>query len=912
VRVSSLSLVLGPLAALLLLTGSPVGLAAEKPNIVVIYADDLGYGDVGCYGATKVRTPGVDRLAREGLRFTDGHSAAATCTPSRYALLTGEYAWRRKGTGILPGNAALIIQPGRTTLASLLQKAGYTTGVVGKWHLGLGKGGLDWNGDIKPGPLEVGFDYCFLVPATGDRVPCVYVENHRVVGLDPKDPIRVSYGKPIGNEPTGRANPDLLKLKPSHGHDQTIVNGISRIGYMSGGQAARWVDEDMADVLTRKATAFIEKNAKKPFFLYFAFHDIHVPRAPHKRFVGTTDMGPRGDAIAQMDACTKQVLDTLDRLKLADNTLVVFTSDNGPVVDDGYRDQAVKRLGKHKPAGPLRGGKYSIFEGGTRVPWLVRWPGRVKPGVSDALVCQTDLLASFAALTGQKLAAEDAPDSINVLPALLGKSPRGRGQLVEQAGVLAIRQGDWKLIEPGKGPRVLANTNIESGRSPYWQLYNLADDPGEKKNVAGLLGHLDKENELQTLLAKIRADCRSRFEAGSQRESKWKWKWKWKWDGVEVGMEVEWLPFMPRADGRSRPEPGSRGGRKPQVPRDGVTRVRLLPPGPGNPRNSEGAFLPLRDGRLLFVYTHFTGGGSDHSAAHLAARFSRDGGKTWTGKDELVLPNEAKMNVMSVSLLRLASGEIGLFYLRKNATDDCRLYLRRSTDEGKTWGPPALCIPDRGYYVVNNDRVIQLKNGRLVVPASYRNAPGSPRPHPGIAICYLSDDNGKTWRKSKTELQPPRGSKTGLQEPGLVELRDGKLMMLCRTDQGCQYRSWSSDGGETWSRAQPTDLKSPVSPASVKRIPKTGDLLLVWNDHSRIDPTRRGKRTPLTVAISRDEGKTWEKVKTLEDDPDGWYCYTAIAFVGDRVVLGHCAGNSKIGRLNLTQITLFDLDWLYR
>ncbi len=234
--------------------------AEERPrNVVFIYADDLGYGDVGCYGATKVATPNVDRLAREGVRFVNAHSASATCTPSRYAMLTGEYAWRRKGTGVLPGDARLIIEPGRTTLASLMKKAGYRTGVVGKWHLGLGAGELDWNKEIKPGPLEIGFDYCFLIPATGDRVPCVFVENHRVARLDPKDPIEVSYQKPIGDEPTGKDHPELLKMHPSHGHDQTIVNGISRIGYMSGGQAARWVDEDIADTITGEAVAFIEK-----------------------------------------------------------------------------------------------------------------------------------------------------------------------------------------------------------------------------------------------------------------------------------------------------------------------------------------------------------------------------------------------------------------------------------------------------------------------------------------------------------------------------------------------------------------------------------------------------------------------------------------------------------------------------
>jgi len=476
--------------------------------LVLIYADDLGYGDVSCYGANKVKTPNIDRLASKAMRFTNAHSSAATCTPSRYAMLTGEYAWRQKGTGIARGDTRMIIQPGRTTLPSLMQEAGYTTGVVGKWHLGLGDQTLDWNSEITPGPLDIGFDYCFLIPATGDRVPCVYVENRRVVGLDPKDPIQVSFGKPIGNEPTGKDHPELLKMHPSHGHNQTIVNGISRIGYMTGGKAARWVDEDMADVITERAKAFIEKHKDRPFFLYFSTHDIHVPRMPHPRFVGKSGLGPRGDAIIQLDWCTGEILKALDRLKLTENTLVIFTSDNGPVVDDGYKDQAVEKLNGHKPAGPLRGGKYSAFDAGTRVPFIVRWPGRVKMGISDALVSQIDFMASIATLIGQKLAFDDAPDSFDVLGALLGETHVGRDHLVEQSGVLSLIKGHWKYIEPGKGPKVSATTGIELGRDKQPQLYNLKNDLGEKHNVAA--EHHELIKELSALLKKIRDAGRTR------------------------------------------------------------------------------------------------------------------------------------------------------------------------------------------------------------------------------------------------------------------------------------------------------------------------------------------------------------------------------------------------------------------
>ncbi len=483
--------------------------AAQKPNIVLIYADDLGYGDVSANGSKTIKTPNMDRIAKDGLRFTAGYATSATCTPSRYSLMTGEYAWRQKGTGILPGDAALIIKPGRTTLPSILQKAGYKTGAVGKWHLGLGDKEIDWNGDIKPGPNEIGYDYSYIMAATADRVPCVFVENHRVVGLDPKDPIEVNYTKNFPSEPTGKENPELLtKQKPSHGHDMSIVNGISRIGFMKGGKAALWKDEDMADIFTGKAVQFMEKNKAQPFFLYFGLHDPHVPRVPHPRFVGKSGMGARGDAIIQADWCVGEVLNALEKLKLNENTLVILSSDNGPVIDDGYQDEAVKLLGEHKPWGPYRGNKYSKFEAGTRVPFLVRWTGKIKPGVSDAMISQVDLLASFAALTGQTLAEADAPDSLNMLPALLGESKQGREYVLEHANAVALRQGNWKFIEASKGPKVNKNTNAETGNDEVPQLYDLSKDVNERKNVAA--ENPEKVQEMQAALNKFKQAGRTR------------------------------------------------------------------------------------------------------------------------------------------------------------------------------------------------------------------------------------------------------------------------------------------------------------------------------------------------------------------------------------------------------------------
>lgn len=487
---------------LLLVSSVVAAVAPAKPNIILIYADDLGHGDLGCYGSKAIPTPHLDRLAAGGLRFTAAYATSATCTPSRFGLLTGQYPWREKGRKILPGDAPLLIPPGTVTLPALLAKAGYQTGVVGKWHLGLGTGEApaDWNGSVKPGPGEVGFGYHHIMAATGDRVPTVFVENDRVVNLDPADPIKVSYGTKTGNEPTGREHPELRKFGADPQHSDTITNGVSRIGFMSGGKAALWKDDELGDHFTAKALEFIDREKDRPFFLFFALHEPHVPRVPAARFAGKTGLGPRGDVIAQLDDHVGAVMAKLEQHKLLTNTMVILSSDNGPVLDDGYDDQAVAKNGSHTPAGPFSGGKYSKLEGGTRVPLIVSWPGTVAPGVSPAITSQLDFLASFAALAGQPVPAGSAEDSRNQLDVLLGKTRSGREVIVQEGSSgLALRSGVWKLIPPRKGAAM--QKNLRNGNSPQPQLYHLEEDPAESKNLAR--EHPGKVTELMAVLQGI-------------------------------------------------------------------------------------------------------------------------------------------------------------------------------------------------------------------------------------------------------------------------------------------------------------------------------------------------------------------------------------------------------------------------
>lgn len=494
---------LGVSTSLLSACGSKQQEEVKQPNVIFIVADDLGYGDLSCYGAKRVQTPNVDRLSAEGLRFTDVHAVASTSTPSRYSLFTGHYSWRRNDTGIATGDAGMVIRPEQTTVADIFKAAGYTTGAVGKWHLGLGDkaGTQDWNGFVSPGPQDLGFDYSYLMAATGDRVPCVWMENQRVANYDPEAPIQVSYKTPFPGEPLGKDHPEMLtKLKPSpnHGHDMAIVNGISRIGYMKGGGKALWEDENIADTIAAKAVQFIERQKEKPFFLYVGTNDIHVPRYPHERFRDKSGMGYRGDAILQFDWTVGLIVEALEKADILDNTLIVLTSDNGPVVDDGYADKAVELLGDHRPWGELRGGKYSNFEAGTRVPFIVHWPAVVKPGISNALFSHIDMFGSMEKLTGQDMGETAGIDSQDYLAILTGEDKKGRDYVIESSGSLSISDGEWKYITPNKGPAYNKLTNTELGNSTDDQLYNLSEDVGEKQNVAEK--YPDKVKEMKRIL----------------------------------------------------------------------------------------------------------------------------------------------------------------------------------------------------------------------------------------------------------------------------------------------------------------------------------------------------------------------------------------------------------------------------
>ena len=476
-------------------------LAAQNPrNLVLILADDLGYGDLSSYGATAYETPHIDRLAREGRRFTDAHTPHPVCTPTRYGLMTGRYSWRTwAGTANVWSDDPLLIEAGRYTLPMLLKAAGYRTAIVGKWHLGYGRpggenwtaAGVDYNGKIAPGPLEVGFDYYFGIPHVGQQ-PHVFIENHRVANLSPASPLRLHRD-------------DRWLAKTSY---------LERLGYpprhyFTGGAGALYDHRDLALQLTEKATAWIRDNASEPFFLYFAHRNTHGPVIPNERFRGKSGIGTYGDFVLELDWSVGQVLDTLDELGVSDDTLVLFTSDNGAV----YRN-----LPGHRVNGPLRGQKTEAYEGGQRVPLLARWPGRIEANSrSDALVALTDMLATFADLLDVPLPDGAGPDSFSFLGALLGgdQESQARTSLVHNGyfGGFGIREGDWKLLmHQGGGGRSVSgsawNPYANDRAMPYGQLYNLRRDLGERRNLYA--EEPERAARMMQLLRRIRSSEGSR------------------------------------------------------------------------------------------------------------------------------------------------------------------------------------------------------------------------------------------------------------------------------------------------------------------------------------------------------------------------------------------------------------------
>ena len=475
----------------------------RKPNILLIVADDLGMGDVSAYGSRTINTPHIDSLASAGIRFDNAYAASATSTPSRYAMFTGMYPWKQE-VRILDGDAPLIIPADIPTLPKMMQDAGYSTAAIGKWHLGMGNGNTDWNKPVSPSANDVGFDYTCVIAATNDRVPTVYVRDGLVEGLDPSDPIQVSYTENFDGEPTALSNPEMLKMTWHHGHNNSIVNGISRIGFMKGGHKARWVDEEMADYFAAEVRRYIDAHEDEPFFLYYGLHEPHVPRAPHQRFSGTSGLGPRGDAVVEADWCVGEIMSCLREKGILDNTIVIFTSDNGPVLNDGYNDGAAELSGAHDPFNGMRGGKYSLFDGGTHVPMIVSWGRNLEPGVSDAFVSHLDLFASLGKIVGGTV--PEGLDSRPLAETFLGRSGKGRESMVLEAqGRLAYKKGDYVLIPPYEGPQFNITGN-ELGNLPDWALYDLSNDPGQRHDLA-----LSSPELLSSMKSEFLSVCPEKF-----------------------------------------------------------------------------------------------------------------------------------------------------------------------------------------------------------------------------------------------------------------------------------------------------------------------------------------------------------------------------------------------------------------
>ncbi|MDQ8208237.1 arylsulfatase [Coraliomargarita sp. SDUM461003] len=468
------------------------------PNVVLIVAEDLGYGDLACYGATKVNTPNIDQLAARGRKFTDAHSASAASSPSRYAVLTGEYPFRRELWAPARNDAALLIDAEQATLATLFQAKGYATAFIGNWQLGFGEGGHDWSELLKSGPQQLGFDYFFGLPIGNSVSPFVYVENEQIVAADPADPL--VYLGPKG----GKAATPLTPIAPEAGKRSNNEFGGAVQAH------AHYKDYEVGTRLTQQANDWIERSTsgqeRQPFFLYYSTVQIHHPYTPAPQFRGSSEAGLYGDVIHELDWIVGQLLAQLESQGVLEDTLIILTSDNGPMFSV-VGQEAFKQ--GHDSRGELLGYKFSAWEGGHRVPFIASWPGKIVPGTqSDQLLCTLDLFASFAALTDQ---TNVAPDSINMLPALLEdpEHPLRDHLLIaaRQEGQLALRTGKWAYLpfqggagfkgrKPGQnnfaGPPAVAysgrkNSDIQNGRirkdAPPAQLYELETDLSQSTNL---------------------------------------------------------------------------------------------------------------------------------------------------------------------------------------------------------------------------------------------------------------------------------------------------------------------------------------------------------------------------------------------------------------------------------------------
>lgn len=488
----------------------------DKPNVIIIYADDLGYGDLGCYGATHVHTPNIDRLAAEGMRFTDAHTVSAVCTPSRYALLTGDYPIRENITGAIFSRHPLLIDTNKLTIADVLKNDGYATACIGKWHLGFGNiNPVDWNAPLKPGPLELGFDYYFGVPVLNSHPPFVYVRNHRVVGLENDDPM--TYGEDAETIP----------------YPEKWNAGSQKVG---GAKKAHqlYVDSLVGTTLKDESIAWIKSHRDDPFFLYLATTNIHHPFTPAKRFRGTSDAGIYGDFIHELDWMVGEIMRTLDLEGLAENTLVILTSDNGGMLNRGGQDAYARG---HHMNGDLLGFKFDAWEGGHRIPFIARWPGKIGAGsTSSQLIANVDMLATISALTDTEIPDGQAVDSYNMLPMLIGKTQEPvRTELLitpNDPKLISLRRGKWMYISgrggggfgsPQEGSHTFGgpsafpftgrtNSDISGGKiredAPQVQLYNLETDPEENENV--VVKHPELASEMAQRIEEILNSSRSR------------------------------------------------------------------------------------------------------------------------------------------------------------------------------------------------------------------------------------------------------------------------------------------------------------------------------------------------------------------------------------------------------------------